>query len=150
MESILNVHRILISPKHYLKRCRRCNFKKRICVLDPESCKAAQCFCFMCNKFGHFPKSIYCKGRNKSKKKNVSKKACQINHPQSKQWKKDVYLLVMKRINQVERSLEMQEISRIDDRKVKSVEYYGMAFINCSKKFGIESAFIKTSLFLFQ
>ena len=64
LDAILKVNKILITPKHSLKRCRRCNFKKRICALLPNSCKASQCFCFMCHKFGHFPKSIYCRTKN--------------------------------------------------------------------------------------
>ena len=31
---------ILNTPKHCLKRCRQCKFKKRTCTLDPLTCQA--------------------------------------------------------------------------------------------------------------
>ena len=121
LDKILKVNKILITPKHSLKKCRRCNFKKRTCIIDPGSCKASQFFCFRCNKFGHFPKSIFCKTRNKYKKNKVSKKYCYTNYEQSKQWKEDVYLLVMKRIHQLERLSEMQEIRKNEDKSFQQL-----------------------------
>ena len=58
---------ILRTPKHCLKKCKRCNFKKRTCVIDSYSCKVIQQNCLKCNKKGHFPQSPYCKAQKRSK-----------------------------------------------------------------------------------
>ena len=60
------------TPKHQLKKCRKCNYKKRTCTLNSLSCKACQNVCSFCLKHGHFPQSIDCKKRKKMKQKVLS------------------------------------------------------------------------------
>ena len=43
------------TPKHQLRKCRKCNYKKRTCTLNSFSCKASQNVCSFCLKPGHFP-----------------------------------------------------------------------------------------------
>ena len=52
-------------PKHCLKKCRSCGFKKRSCVMNKLSCKALNRRCYICQKQGHFPKSIKCNCRKR-------------------------------------------------------------------------------------
>ena len=59
--------KILRTPKQSLKKCRKCNFKKRTCILDPLSCKAVKSVCLKCQRFGHFPQSGCCKDQRKSR-----------------------------------------------------------------------------------
>ena len=61
---------ILKTERKKIKKCHKCNFKKRTCVLDPTSCHASQKFCYYCKKRGHFPSSACCKAK---RKKNQSK-----------------------------------------------------------------------------
>ena len=56
-------------PKHQLKKCRKCNFKRRTCVVNITMCKANQKRCVSCQKAGHYPQSLNCKVRRKSIKK---------------------------------------------------------------------------------
>ena len=56
--------------KKLLKKCRYCNFKKRICLIDPTSCNAKQSNCFRCQKTGHYPQSLNCKIKNCKTKTN--------------------------------------------------------------------------------
>ena len=57
IKDIVRRNVILKTPKHCLKKCKRCNFKKRTCFVDSSTCKAAQQWCFKCNKKGHYPQS---------------------------------------------------------------------------------------------
>ena len=55
---------ILASRRRNLKKCRLCHFKRRKCIIDPDTCKAKKVPCNLCQNVGHFPKSLNChKGR---------------------------------------------------------------------------------------
>ena len=54
--------------KKLLKKCKKCNFKKRNCTLDPLTCKAAHRTCWTCGKYGHNPQSQNCKANNRHQK----------------------------------------------------------------------------------
>ena len=57
---------ILQINKPDLKKCKRCNFKKRRCALDQFACNATNKCCFRCKKVGHFPQSLCCRKRRKA------------------------------------------------------------------------------------
>ena len=59
-EDVTEMINILHTPKKLLKKCKRCNKKKRSCVLDPSSCKTFEYACSRCQKYGHSHKSINC------------------------------------------------------------------------------------------
>ena len=59
-------------PRQFLKKCRLCCFKKRLCFTSPSQCTALDKRCFSCGKQGHFPKS----------KKFKSKKVGLVRIPQ--------------------------------------------------------------------
>ena len=63
LEQIISRNKILSTPKKSLKRCRKCHFKRRACILDSSKCNSLQKCCRKCKKIGHLPKSINCKGR---------------------------------------------------------------------------------------
>ena len=52
--------KILLAPRSTLKKCRFCNFKKRLCALNRSECSAFYRSCNSCKKKGHFPKSLNC------------------------------------------------------------------------------------------
>ena len=56
---------VRILPRKKLRKCLKCGFKKRSCVLDPQNCTAMNNFCFRCERPGHFPKSMNCKSSKK-------------------------------------------------------------------------------------
>ena len=61
--------------KKFLKTCRWCHFKKRSCALNRINFTAFHQNCYVCNKKGHFPKSINCKkSRKLHSTKNKSEK----------------------------------------------------------------------------
>ena len=64
---------ILNVPKKCLKKCRSCNYKKRTCALNPWSCKAQNLICYKCSRYGHFPRSMNCKGGRKNLKLSKEK-----------------------------------------------------------------------------
>ena len=68
IEKIIGRLEIKYMKKSSLKKCRNCNYKKRSCLLDSSSCNACKSKCMECNKSGHFPRSLNCKKRRKSKK----------------------------------------------------------------------------------
>ena len=49
---------ILRTERKQIKKCHKCNFKKRTCTLDPASCQASQKCCYFYKKKGHFPSSL--------------------------------------------------------------------------------------------
>ena len=64
---VLKICEVSRIPKKSLQKCKRCNCKRRTCVVDSSNCKAAQMLCKVCKKSGHFPKSRYCKAKKKAK-----------------------------------------------------------------------------------
>ena len=59
-------------PKHMLKKCRYCNYKKRLCAINSSSCVARIKKCVKCGKGGHYPQSMCCKASKTSQKVKVS------------------------------------------------------------------------------
>ena len=41
---------ILKLERKKIKKCHKCNFKKRSCILEPSSCQASQKCCYYCKK----------------------------------------------------------------------------------------------------
>ena len=62
--------RLIKIPKHELKKCKFCNFKKRFCQLNPENCQARRKVCWECKKEGHYPQSICCKKKRSPRRKS--------------------------------------------------------------------------------
>ena len=99
---------ILNTRKHSLKKCRNCNFKKRQCILDTSTCKAAQNNCFFCGKAGHFPQSLCCLKRRKPKSKETQKIRSKSYISDQFTISKRNMRLINKRIQQIE-SLEKRK-----------------------------------------
>ena len=94
-QRILTRRRLLPISKKNLSKCKKCNFKRRSCLVDLTKCKAYDKSCFKCKRNGHFPQSPQCKVRNELKKKvqNVSK-IFVLN--------KDILFLIKRRILELE------------------------------------------------
>ena len=110
---------ILKVRKKDLKKCKTCNFKRRQCVIDPQSCKAIGLHCFICKKNGHFSKSLCCKSRRKlkgNKNRNESKKIDQVIIS-----KRNLKLINMK-INQIEYDLKRKELIKLAGKCAKKFE----------------------------
>ena len=56
-------------PKHLLKKCRYCNYKKRSCTMSSSSCASQIKKCFRCGKGGHYPQSMCCQANKVSQVK---------------------------------------------------------------------------------
>ena len=63
VQRILKRRHLISVSRHSLKKCNKCCFKKRNCLVDPSTCKALQSCCFTCGKKGHYPQSLFCKAR---------------------------------------------------------------------------------------
>ena len=63
LNDLIHIHRIQQTPRHKLKKCRKCNYKKRTCEIDSSKCKSNSKDCYACHKHGHFPNSMNCKKR---------------------------------------------------------------------------------------
>ena len=103
---VLKMEEVKKQSKRQLRKCRKCGFKKRNCLLDVEGCKAVNKFCTKCKRSGHFPKSMICKVNKTAKiskfhesNKVVQLKYCQLN---PEQYKKDILLLLTRRIEQLQ------------------------------------------------
>ena len=99
---------ILNTPKHCLKKCNRCKFKKRTCTLDSSTCQAIQRCCVRCGKNGHYPQSFYCKSKKNLIKNSKSRSKTCGNISRSSMLSKDVLLVLNKRINQIEMSANIE------------------------------------------
>ena len=83
IKKILLKNRILKTSKNSLKKCKRCNFKKRSCIFNPSSCKSIGNCCIKCQKSGHYPQSQNCKAKkkvNKSKKSRIGIISKNVDH----------------------------------------------------------------------
>ena len=74
IKSLIKRCNILQASRSTLKKCRRCNFKKRKCILDPNMCEAINKICYQCDGIGHFPKSLCCKSRKSKGQQQSDKK----------------------------------------------------------------------------
>ena len=102
---------IIKMKKALLKKCRTCNFKRRLCMLDRSSCVAKEKTCFACNKPGHYPKSLSCRKTRKSNK--TRNQSINLRTKLTKSIKKlsDTHLkLLNEKIHQLE-NIEVEEPS---------------------------------------
>jgi hypothetical protein len=93
-------NQVLNTEKHLLKKCRRCNFKKRKCQLEPLFCNSIQRTCWACGKVGHYPQSPLCKAKKRTTKKE--KKFEKENIKPEKKLNRESMNQVNKRIKQIE------------------------------------------------
>ena len=91
---------IMKTPKQMLKKCRFCNFKKRSCLLEPESCQAKKKVCWNCEKLGHFTQSLCCKKRQRSTRRKLVK--VYTKEPKSTLLTKENLNLILRRIEKLE------------------------------------------------
>ena len=117
-----NLDEILQIPKRKLKKCKKCNFRKRTCLLNPSSCQANQKQCFFCSKYGHFPRSTCCKAKRKCglKKMIIVKPNSNI---QSKLTRK-VLKLVKKKICELEEQYKNRKSSQDKYRLKNQKEHH--------------------------
>ena len=115
-DNIIKRIEIMNTRRSNLKKCRKCGYKKRSCVLNPANCNAMKKLCFKCNKSGHFPKSIDCRGSKSTQRMRMSKQSNKQNSFKSEQFRKDVLLLInqkldyLKVVKQIEESLQKELI----------------------------------------
>ena len=88
-------------PKHLLKKCRYCNYKKRSCDVDSFSCVAWIKKCFKCGKRGHYPQSMCCKA-SKSSQKVKLRLIDNQDMKQPTEISKEMLHLIKYRISQIE------------------------------------------------
>ena len=100
IERNIETQKIFNTKKHLLKKCRRCNFKNRLCMLDISNCPALTKNCFYCMKGGHYPQSLCCKKKRKAKLRKVYPLHSEI--PQRIKIDKNVMELINTRIKQLE------------------------------------------------
>ena len=150
IEDVTEILNILRAPKKSLKKCRRCNYKKRTCVLDPWACISYERKCNRCHKYGHSPKSLNCKINRKEtelklrktrvenssdslKKKNFEKKSRINKHvPTSSKTKvepinlsAELLVLIQNRIDELEqgeKELHNSDGKLIDSHEMKQSE----------------------------
>ena len=113
---------IIRTERKKIKKCHKCNFKKRTCVLDPASCQASQKFCYFCKKKGHFPSSLCCKARRKKRAKQENNPKVQTNNQSQKRLSKKIINLVKLRIQAIENNTESKQNPQqiLDIRKDKT------------------------------
>ena len=126
VENILKRVKLLNTSKRHLKKCKKCNFKKRSCLVDFSTCKSFDKFCSKCNKKGHFPQSQECKSRRKIKKENLQKTenpdGCRIKKENLQQTQKpfdinpQILFLLKNKIHQLEYVKEMEARKTSDER----------------------------------
>ena len=100
LERNIETQKILNTKKQLLKKCRRCNFKNRLCMLNRSNCPTLNKNCFYCLKGGHYPQSLCCKKKRKSKLKKLS--PLYSEKPQPTKIGKNVIELINTRIKQLE------------------------------------------------
>ena len=73
VKHIIKRNQLLDIPKKLLKKCKRCNYKKRNCIVNPSTCNALKRCCFKCKKLGHYPQSPRCKANKNVQPKTITK-----------------------------------------------------------------------------
>ena len=109
IEDLIQRIQVLSAKKKSLKKCRRCNFKKRQCILNPSLCTTTNQSCSQCGKVGHFPKSLCCQKRRKSHCQKHKKSEKVHSFKLSKRNLK----LIKIRIKQLESKKEIQKCNPI-------------------------------------
>ena len=136
---ILKRRQLIGVSRHCLKKCNRCCFKKRNCLVDPLTCKALQSCCFTCGKQGHFPQSLRCKAR-----KRVLKRKIDIETKNIKQTtlNEDIVLLLKKQIDQIERKEEEQksESFNLENQEVNDQQKFRKMKCLTSAKYLLKAA----------
>ena len=120
IEKVIKRSCIVIANKKSLNKCRRCNFKKRQCILNPGFCTAIDKICAHCKKVGHFPSSLCCLKRRKTQeKKNVK-----MIKPKSSQQviSKKNMKLINSRIKQLDFQSRRESIINLADKCAKKYE----------------------------
>ena len=116
----LKKEEVLKMPKSQLKRCRKCHFKKRTCLLDFDSCKAIAKFCYRCSKAGHYPQSLNCQANRVTRRAKQSTNLIHSNYEDcyydSEQFRTDILLLVTKRIKQLQNFDQQHYSTKISDK----------------------------------
>ena len=102
---IVRRNHILKTPKKLLRKCRYCSYKKRSCVLDSFSCNARSKTCSACSKYGHYPQSMNCKAKSKSKSVKRDYENCQL----MKRLDRGTQNCIQVRIQQIEKSLKKED-----------------------------------------
>ena len=120
IESVIKRLKIVTAKKKDLKKCRRCNHKKRKCILHPSSCSALNHTCATCKRVGHFPQSLCCQKRRKSEKHKSKKKSEKKTHSE-KVSKKNMKLIRLK-IQQLELIKRRKKIIMLAEKCVKNFE----------------------------
>ena len=100
---------ILRTERKLIKKCHKCNFKKRTCILDPTSCQASQKCCYYCKKKGHFPSSLCCKAKRKIKLMLIKKPKAQRKNQSQKKLSEKMLKFVNIRIQELERMTESNQ-----------------------------------------
>ena len=93
LNNLVMIVEIKKTPKHQLKKCRKCNYKKRTCALNSSSCQANLKSCYNCGKTGHYPQSKECSRRRKLIKKSQSSSPPKTKVQQPRINKKNVELI---------------------------------------------------------
>ena len=93
------------TPKKSLKKCKKCNFKRRSCAVDFSNCKTFHRPCTSCNKLGHNPKSMQCKSRRKIKEVKQPKNQKPRKAPKKCTMNKDILQLLRNWIDQIEHTV---------------------------------------------
>ena len=117
---LINEVKIEQTPKRLLKKCRKCNFKKRTCFLNSSKCKASLRSCFACHKVGHYPQSSDCKVRRRRSLNrcpqtcltNLASKPIRINLKSMELIKAKIHQLEMERSFQKALSLQFEELTK--------------------------------------
>ena len=118
INKILTTNKVLKTPKSSLKKCKRCNFKKRSCILNPSSCKAINKSCIKCKKNGHYPQSPNCKAGPKVNKSKHSKNKIHSKNVEQRKLCLDSFFLINRRIIQLEGEIKSNSIK--EDLKTNS------------------------------
>ena len=124
---------ILQMKKTDLKKCKRCNFKKRHCALDQFACNATNKCCFLCKKVGHFPQSLCCRKRRKAQCKPNQKFKNNGNVRNPEKISKRNLKLIKKKIKQLELNNTRKSLLELAER--------------CAQKFASQKCEIKTKSF---
>ena len=141
LEDIINEDLI---RKRNLKKCRKCNNKKRSCYLDSFSCQASEKNCFRCNKKGHFPQSSNCKTKRKSGRSKVKKGKDQM----SKKLTKTNLKLIKRHILYLERQLALKfEISCLKNQVKGEIAKEQPELSTNNRKLSVKESLMKTADF---
>ena len=117
-EETLRKIKLIRTPRHMLRKCEFCNFRRISCQLDPQGCKIKTKSCWLCQEQGHYTQSLCFMRRRLFYYRNSSVKKWSTNCRSNIEEQENIKL-INSRINQLEAIPMCQDFLKLKTEKIQ-------------------------------